>query len=74
VRLVDRAHERDAVAETLCDHVRIAAEAVDDARVRPPTVGGDPARRREVMERGERRQPVLVKGVKHTRVVIERRL
>src|SRR5262245_34312832 len=72
VRLVDRAGDADLVAQPSARDVDEACEAVDDGAVGPPTVGRDPPRRREVVERHYGEQLPVATGSDHACVVVER--
>ena len=60
LRLVDRARERHQVAERGRDALDVAREALDGVGRQPAAALGEPARQREVMQRHERGQPVLL--------------
>ena len=62
----------DQIAEVLRGALAVAHEAIRRGRVLPAADGGEPARRREVLERDQRRQAVLVAAGEHAAVVIER--
>src|SRR5438105_4776662 len=74
VGLVDRARQRDAVAEVGDGPLAEPAEPVDDRRVRPSAVGCGPPGRREVMKRDAGEHPAVVAGVDHAAVMVEGRL
>jgi hypothetical protein len=57
---VDRARERDQVAERRRDALRVAREPLDRVARQPAALLGQPARQREVVERDERGQPELL--------------
>jgi hypothetical protein len=73
LRLVDRARERDQVAELARDALDVAGEALDRVGREPAAALGQPAREREVVQRDERREAVLLEGPEHPAVVLERR-
>ena len=72
VRLVDRAADRDEVADVGDRALAVAREAVDDLRRLPAADRRDPARVREVVERHDRLHALFVAFGEHPPVVVER--
>jgi hypothetical protein len=73
VRLVDRARHADAVTERARGVLAEPGEALGGHGICPPSVGGGPARGREVVKRHHGHEPTLVAGVEHACVVVELR-
>ena len=71
VGLVDRAGHADAPAEVRHDPLAVAGEPVGGRGRRPAALPGDPAGRREVVERHDRRDPAPEQVVAHPGVVVE---
>ncbi len=72
VRLVDRAADRDQVAEVGDGPLAVAAEAVDDLGCLPATQRRDPTRVREVVERHDGLHALCVTLGEDAPVVVER--
>ncbi len=71
VRLVKRAGRADQVAQVPAGALAVAGKAVGRLLVQPAAGAHQPARRREMVKRHHRPQPVLVAGRQHPPVVFE---
>ena len=72
VRLVDRAADRDEVADVRDRPLAVPGEAVDDLGRLPTAEGREPARIREMVERHHRLHALRVTLAQHPPVVVER--